>query len=298
MAPRRRLVYFTFRLVLPFCMAVFSLLALPKPMKADKPYFIAYDDEMEEPGNLEISFNPLIALPQTAPNFLGGWTELEYGVKGWWTTEFYLDAQSTAGQGALFTGYRWENRFRPLADEHWITPVLYVEFENINGADKSLAEVVDHDSVDDLAVPNLEARAGKQREIETKLILSSNYKGWNFSENLIGEKNLANGPWEFGYALGISRPLALAASPGRCAFCRENLKAGAELYGGLGTWDQFGLPGTAHYLGPLISWELPNGTSFRISPTVGLTRNSAQFLIRFGVSYEIPRFDRVIRRWL
>jgi len=292
---RRRPFFWRLFLICNFASLIW--VAFPKPAKADKPYFVTYDDEMEEPGNLEISFNPLIALPHTAPDFLGGWTEFEYGAKGWWTTEFYLDGQSTWGQSTIFTGYRWENRFRPLANEHWITPVLYVEFEDINGADKALAEVVNHDSVDDLAVPNREAQTEKQREIETKLILSSNYRGWNISENFIGEKNLANEPWEFGYAVGMSRPLALAASSEMCGLCRENFKAGAEIYGGLGTWDQFGFPGTAHYLGPILSWELPNGTSFRISPTFGLNGYSARFFIRFGVSYEVPRFDRIIRRW-
>jgi len=57
-------------------------------------------------------------------------------LKGWWTTEFYLDGLSTA-ENTLFTGYRWENRFRVLPREHWINPVLYVEFANINGADKT-----------------------------------------------------------------------------------------------------------------------------------------------------------------
>lgn len=265
--------------------------------KAEKPYFVTYDDGMEEPGNFEVSFNPVLGLPRTAPSFLGGWTEFEYGVNGWWTTEFYLDGQGTRGQGTVFTGWRWENRFRPLVDHHRINPVLYVEFENINGADKSFAEVVNHDSVDDLAVLNSEARAERKHEIETRLILSSNYKGWNFSENFVGEKNLVNEPWEFGYAFGVDRPLALAASALACSFCRENFRAGVELYGGLGTWHQFGLTGTAHYLGPVLAWELPNGVSFRVSPTVGLNGNSARTLIRFGVSYEIPRIDRQIRRW-
>ena len=71
----------------------------------------------------------------------------------------------------------------------------------------------------------------------------------------------------------------------------------AEIYGGLGDWHRFGFTGTAHYLGPLLTWELPGGASFRISPTFGLNRNSARLLVRFGVSYELPRFDRQVRRW-
>ena len=117
---------------------------------------------------------------------------------------------------------RWENRFRLLMKEHWINPVLYVEFEHINGADKILKGIVGFDSWEDQVEPNSEARREKKREFETKLILSRDYRGWNFAGNAIAEKNLTDAPWEFGYALGVSRPLALAASPHACRFCREN----------------------------------------------------------------------------
>jgi len=269
----------------------------PRLVRADKPYFVTYDAEMEEPGNLEIAFNPMLGLPQTGQPFWSAWTEFEYGAKGWWTTEVYLDGQSTRGESTIFTGFRWENRFRPLASHHWINPVLYVEFEDLNGADKTLLEVVNHDSVEDLAVPNQRARADRQREVEAKLILSSDYKGWNLSENFISEKNLTNAPWEFGYAVGVSRYLALAASPRACSFCRENFRSGVEFYGGLSTWYQFGFSGTSQYMGPFLVWNLPNGTTLKIEPTFGLNQNSARTLIRFGFSYEIPRFDRLIRKW-
>ncbi len=264
----------------------------------DKPYFITYDQQMEELGSLEVSIKPLLGLPQTGQAFLGSWTEFEYGAKGWWTTEFYLDGQSTRHASAVFTGYRWENRFRPLMRDHWINPVLYVEFESLNGADKTLLEVVNHDSVKDLAVRNGEARSEKKHEIEGKLILSSNYKGWNASENLIAEKNLNNNPWEFGYAAGVSRPLALVATSRPCNFCRETFRAGIEFYGGLGTRHAFGFSGTSQYVAPILVWELPNGTTFRISPTFGLNKNSARVLIRFGVSYEFRGFGRRVRQLL
>jgi hypothetical protein len=270
---------------------------LPAILRADKPYFVTYDAQMEEPGNLEIAFNPVFGALQSHPGFVANSTELEYGAKGWWTTEFYLDAQSTQQDSTIFTGFRWENRFRPLSGWHWINPVLYVEYEDINAADKTLLEIVNHDSVDDLLVPNRLARRERQREVEGKLILSSDYKGWNISENLISEKNLSNDPWEFGYAVGVSRPLALAASSSRCRFCRENFRSGVEFYGGLGIWRQFGFSGTSQYIGPLLVWELPSGTTLRISPNFGLNGNSARALIRVGISYEIPRFDRVVRRW-
>ena len=252
---------------------------------------------MEEPGSLELGLSTALGFTDSAGRFIGGSTEVEYGVKGWWTTEFYLQGQSSAGQGSAFTGYRWENRFRPLLREHWINPVLYVEFENVNGADRSFKEVVGHDSKLDLLEPISTARSEKEREFETKLILSSNFRGWNVAENFIAVKNVRHEPWEFGYALGISRPLALAASANECRFCRENFVAGLELYGGLGEWGTFGLQGTSHYLAPSLAWQLQSGTTLRISPTFGLPSLSVPFMVRFGISHEIGGFSRQVREW-
>ena len=94
--------------------------------------------------------------------------------------------------------------------------------------------------------------------MELKLILSSNTHGWNISENFIAEKALNySDPWEFGYALGVSRPLTLQAKSKSRVFCRENFVAGLELYGGLGTTQSFGLNGTAHDLGPIVQFNAP-----------------------------------------
>ena len=265
---------------------------------AEDPYFVTYSQHLEEPGNLELETRSATGKPDGGNRFLGSAVEFEYGARGWWTTEFYLDGQATAGDSTLFTGFRWENRFRLLAHDHWINPVLYFEFEDINGADKTLLEVVNHDGQADLAAANGTARAEKQREIETKLILGSNTHGWNFSENLIAEKNVAHAPFEFGYAVAASRPLALEARPERCNLCPENMDAGVELYGGLGTHADFGLKGTAHYLAPTFAWQLASGPTLKISPGFGLTGTSVPFLLRFGVSYEVAQFGRTARRLL
>ena len=260
---------------------------------AQETYFVTYSHQMEEPGNLELGLKSVTASPKGGNAFLANTLEFEYGVKAWWTSELYLDSQSTANESSLFTGFRWENRFRPLLREHWINPVLYFEFENINGADKSLLEVVGHDTREGFLERN--DRHEKKREAELKLILSSNVKGWNISENMIAEKNLAGEPWEFGYALGVSRPLALIASATRCVFCRENLSAGAEMYGGLGERYSFGLRDTSHYLAPVVEWRVPGGTTFKLSPGFGLNDNSQPFLFRFGVSYEIDQIASRLR---
>ena len=273
------------------------LLALAFPvLAAEGPLFITYTHQMEEPSNLEIATRNVTGKPSGGKRFLGIATEIEYGVKAWWTTEVYLEGQSTSNDSTLFTGYRWENRFRVLPREHWINPVLYVEFENINGANRSLLEVVGHDGQDDLSGFNAENRREKKRELEAKLILSSHLRGFTIAENFIAEKNVRHAPFEFGYAIGVSRPLALAARPENCALCPENFQAGLELYGGLGTHLTFGVRETSRYLAPTVSWTLPNGPTFKVSPGFGLTAQSVGFLLRFGVSYEISQVGRMWRK--
>ena len=270
-------------------------LACVSPLAAqENPYIVAYDHNLEEPGSLEVEYFSNFGTQRGGPGFHAFWAEFEYGATAWWTTEFYLDAQSTFGQSTVFTGFRWENRVRPLKREHFINPVLYVEFEDKNEADKILKEIEGHDVEADQAVPNSIARQQVAREIELKLILSSNYKGWNFTENTLAAKNLSNHPWEFGYALGASRPLGLKGAAHRCNFCLQHFIAGVEMYGGLGDRSSFGLHDTSHYLAPGLAWNLPSGWTFRLAPTFGLNGNSHQFLLRWGVSYEISGFGRMV----
>lgn len=274
--------------------AIVPLLAmLPDRAHAqESPYFVTYSHHMEEPGNLELALTPTLGVPREGNRSIATTMELEYGTRAWWSTAVYLDGQKTSRDSTLFTGFHFENRFRLLMQEHRINPVLYVEYVDVNGADKAMREVVGFDSWRDLTVENAEARQEKKRELETKLILSSDNRGWNFAGNLIGEKKLEPGaPWEFGYAAGLSRPLVLAASAGECRLCPENFTAGLELYGGLGEQRQLTLAGTSHYLAPAIAWDLPSGVTLRVSPTFGLTRNSSRSFLRFGVSYEFPAWS-------
>jgi len=274
-----------------------SFLGLCPLVKAqENPYFVTYDHNLEEPGNLEVEYFSTFGTQRGGNDFHAFWTEFEYGVTAWWTTELYLDAQTTFKDSTIFTGVKWENRFRPLKREHFINPVLYVEFEHKSDADKTLKEGEGHDVEDDFLAPNSELRRDINNEVELKLILSSNWKGWNFSENTLAAKNLTNEPWEFGYALAASRPLALKAAPKRCNFCAQNFIVGAEMYGGLGDRYHFGLRDTSHYLAAVGGWNLPSGWTIRLSPGWGLNDNSHKFLLRWGVSREISGFDQLLRR--
>jgi len=286
-----RLVLLGFFLV--FVLSVFCT----SPARAqESPYIVAYDHYLEEPGNLEIEYFSTVGTQRAGNNFHAFWAEFEYGATAWWTTEFYLDGQTTFNDSTVFTGFRWENRVRLLEREHFINPVFYVEYENKSGADKILKEVEGHDVESDFLVSNAQARNDHIHEIELKLILSSTFKGWNFTENTLAAKNLSNSPWEFGYALGASRPLALKASTKRCTLCPQNFVAGAEMYGGLGDRRSFGLHDTSHYLAPALGWNLPSGWTLRISPGFGLNDNSHPFLMRWGVSREITGFGSMVSR--
>lgn len=263
----------------------------------EPPYFVTYSSVLEEPGNLEIENQNIAAAPKNANVFFAPTVELEYGVTAWWTAEAYLQGQATQNDSAVFTGFRFENRFRPLPRDYWVNPVLYVEYENVNKADKSFLEVTGNDSIASLQVPNAKLRKKIERTFESKLILSSNVKGWNISENFIGEKAVnGNDPWEFGYALAASRPLALVGGSKPCVLCRQNIAAGAELFGGLGTRYTFGLKQTQQYFGPSIALNTPQGWTFKFSPELGLNDNSAGVLWRFGAAYEIQQFRDWFRR--
>lgn len=293
-----RIPTFAHRPILAFAALITLGLALQAPAARaqEKPYFVTYSTDLEEPGNLEIALKGLTASPKDANAFVSPTLELEYGATAWWTTEVYAQGQSTVNDSTVFTGFRWENRFKPLPREYWINPVIYIEYERVSQADKSILEVTGHDSISSFQVNNGQSHGIIEKSIESKLILSSNFKGWNVSENFIAEKNLSNEPWEFGYALATGRPLTLAASPHKCWLCLQNFDAGAELYGGLGTRYSFGLKQTSHYAGPTVDFRTPAGITYSFSPQFGLNDNSIGVLWRFKISYEVQQLRDLFRR--
>jgi len=279
---------------------LFSFLAFFRPalLAQESPYIVTYDHYLEEPGSLEVEYFSTFGTQRGGNDFHAFWAEFEYGATAWWTTELYLDGQTTFQDNTVFTGFRWENRFRLLQREHLVNPVLYIEYEQINGADKILKEIEGHDVESDFADSNATLRKEHNHELELKLLLSSSFKGWNVAVNPIVTKNLLpSEPWEFAYAVGASRPLALQASSKRCNFCRENFVAGVEMYGGLGDTQSAGLRDTSHYLAPVVAWNLPSDWTVRVSSGFGLNDNSHRLLLRWGLSREFSGFGEMIGRW-
>jgi hypothetical protein len=278
---------------------VFILSCYRSSFAQESPYIVTYDHYLEEPGNLEVEYFSTFGTQRGGNDFHAFWAEFEYGTTTWWTTELYVDGQTTFSDGTVFTGFRVENRLRLLEREHIVNPVLYIEYEQTSGADKILKEVEGHDVDSDFADSNSELRKDRDHELELKLLLSSTFKGWNVALNPIFTKNLSpSEPWEFAYAVGASHPLALKASPERCSFCRENLIAGLEMYGGLGDVQSPGLHNTSHYIAPAIAWNLPSDWTFRLSSGFGLNDNSHRLLLRWGVSREFTGFGELVRHLL
>jgi hypothetical protein len=292
----RRFGRFRFRSFLFF---IFLLFPYRSSFAQESPYIVTYDHYLEEPGSLEVEYFSTFGTQRVGNDFHAFWTEFEYGTTAWWTTELYFDGQTTFSDSTVFTGFRVENRFRLLQLEHFVNPVLYVEYEQTSGADKILKEVEGHDVESDFAEPNSELRKEHDHELELKLLLSSTFKGWNLAVNPIFTKNLSpSEPWEFAYAVGAGRPLALKAVPNHCNFCRENFIAGVEMYGGLGNTRTLGLPNTSHYLAPAVAWNLPSDWTFRLSSGFGLNNNSHRLLLRWGISREFSGFGELVRQLL
>jgi hypothetical protein len=257
----------------------------------ESPYFVTYDHHLEEPGNLEIEVYTTSGIPRSGQvTYVAPYLELEYGVTGWWTSELYLEGQRTLGDSSVFTGWRLENRFRPLKREHWINPVLYFEYERTSEATRIQKEIVGGGP--DVSSPNSELQPSKNNELEAKLILSGTTHDWNIAGNFITEKNLSQSEgFEFGYAFGVARPLANLASANPCRLCRENFVAGIEIYGGLGTTeDGFSVHNTPHYVAPVLLWQVSDNSTLHFSPSFALTHEGSPVVFRFGYSYEVRGF--------
>ena len=75
------------------------------------PYIVTYDHYMEEPGSLEVEYFSTFGTQRGGNDFHAFWSEFEYGVTAFWTTEFYIDAQTTFNDSTLFTGFRGRTAF-------------------------------------------------------------------------------------------------------------------------------------------------------------------------------------------
>src|ERR1700719_3800108 len=146
----------------------------PSVLRAqESPYIVTYNHYLEEPGSLEVEYFSTFGTQRGSGSndFHAFWMEFENGATSWWTPELYLDGQTTFNDSTIFTGFRFENRFRLLQHEHIVNPVLYIEYEQISAADKILKEVEGHDVESDYVESNAVLRSVHDHELEFKLLL-------------------------------------------------------------------------------------------------------------------------------
>jgi hypothetical protein len=252
----------------------------------ERPYFVTYDDSVETRGELELA---LLTATGTVKDentrYVAPWLELGYGVTNWWTSELYLEGATFRGDGSAFTGWRLENRFRPFKGEHALNPVFYIEYEDINEASRIQKEIVGRGPLP--FEPIGELAEEHARELEGRLILSSWIGRWNISENFVVEKNLSEDEGvEFGYAVGVSRPLRGSGAE-VCRFCPGAFIIALEAYGGLGTTESDASGATRQFVAPVLAWHVTGGSMLKASAAFGLTNSSDRLVLRIGYIFDL-----------
>jgi len=239
----------------------------------ERPYFVVYNDHVEDKKDLEVAVLSTLGDPKNdAARYFAPWTEIEYGITDKWTAELYLEGASITRSDSAFTGWRIENRYRPFSGDHVVNPVLYVEYESISEASRIQKEIVGEGAPSPLPIRVLDEEHA--HELEFRLILSSDRSKWNFSENLILEKNLsADEGVEFGYGVGASRRF-------------RQFYAGVEVYGGLGTTVSLNEQ-TRHFIAPVFAWHVNGRSLFKTSIGFGVTEASERYLFRVGYSIDL-----------
>jgi len=156
----------------------------------ESPFFVTYTHHLEERGKLDLEVSSTSGVPRSGQRFyFAPYMEAEYGITDRWTSSLYLEGQSTRGDSSVFTGWRLESRYKALSRAHWINPVLYLEYEDLNEASRIQKEI--EGGGPDLTFRNALLTPRRNHELESKLILSSDYSGWNISENFIVAKNFS-----------------------------------------------------------------------------------------------------------
>jgi hypothetical protein len=252
----------------------------------ERPYFVTYDDQLEQRGELELELLSTTGkVKDEGTRYVAPWLELEYGVTKWWTAELYLESATFGGDGSAFTGWRVESRFRPIKGEHVINPVLYVEYEDINEASRIQKEIVGRGPLPFEPISTLKEE--RARELEGRLILSSWFRKWNVSENLVVEKNLSEDEGvEFGYAVGVARSFGEAGT-WECRFCAGALTASLEVYGGLGTTAAGASGATRQFIAPVIAWHVTGSSMFKASAAFGMTSTSDRLVLRVAYTFDL-----------
>lgn len=273
------------------CVAVSVFVILPSSVWAGNgANFILYNHHTAEAGEKEVMLMNDLGQEPDGTRYAAQMIEFELGVTDSWTSEFMIEGQSTSGEGGYhFTGFRWENRYRPFEYGTFMNPVVYVEWEDLGEDTKYLMEVSGRVDAEEH-----EKTRPRERILETRLILGEDIGDrLDAAFNWINESDLDTGVTAFGYALGLN--YKLSAQPGSPVKHIEEehgyhpeVRLGLEVFGGLGDSDR-GVTAdadvTQHYLGANVMFHATESAMIKFGGAIGLT-NVSQDLFRVAIGYE------------
>jgi hypothetical protein len=172
---------------------------------AGSGYFTTYNSEVER-GELELMLMSDFTQPsrfrrdsEGMKNYGSHMLELEYGVTDQLAAELMVEWFEEIGN-TEFTGVRLEGRYRLFKDPVPLNPMLYLEYEDLDPRTRYKMEVSGW-----VQAPYAEHEAsGRERIVETRLVLSDHVGPVEIALNWLNETDLHDGTTAFGYAVGVS----------------------------------------------------------------------------------------------
>ncbi|MBI5367125.1 MAG: hypothetical protein HZA54_08820 [Planctomycetes bacterium] len=261
------------------------VLGAPLASAGNHGFFTSYTHHLAR-GEIELMFMNDFTSPSSFKRaegqgkYFSHMIELEYGVTDQLAIEPMIEWFEDVDTGAAeFTGFRWETRYRLFHDDVPLNPVLYVEYEDLDPLTRFKMEVSGF--VNPPYAEEEGEEPGRERILESRLVLSQEFGPVVVALNSIFESDLRSGETAFGYSLGIMYhpehgsghaghaghgPGAAGPEGGgasgcackaemkgcRCAHCADSsspcacakggaLGLGLELYGAFGDTRKFGL---------------------------------------------------------
>lgn len=273
--------------------AILVVLTGIKAFAGNDGYFTTYNHHIEA-GEWELMFMNDYTVPSTINresgegHYFSQMIELEYGVTDRFATELMIEGFEDLESGkSMFTGFRWENRFKLFKKETFFNPLVYMEYEHLQKETRYKMEVSGW-----IKPPYKEEDSGEERDeriLETRIILSHDFKNTNIAFNWINETDLRNSTTDFGYSIGVLHYIGSGHEHHHNRSSFISLSAlGIEFYGGVGDSKKFSFrpADQQHYIQPLLVFHLSSGLMLHTGFAWGLTNSSDRFLGRVAIGIE------------
>lgn len=255
---------------------------------AHKGYLTTYSHHVEK-GELEL----MLLSDFTAPSrhkreegegdYFSQMIELKYNPTNRLALEFMWEwfKEVETGTGK-FTGSRYEIRYRLFEQEVPLNPMVYVEYENLDPTTRYKMEVSGW--IDPPYTPEPESEINREKILESRLILSQDFSGWNVAFNWINESDLHTRRHDFGYSVGMMKKLhSKEGHEEHHAPFATVAAIGFEFFGALGDDRRFGIwpSRQEHYFQPSITLHFGRHSMASIGYGLGLS-NASDDLMRIN----------------